>query len=218
MTDREERSREVVPHLRVWVDPGCPWAWQTASWLRNLRDGGHLSLEWRIFSLELNSSDPSTEFWEAARINGEALVSLARARRDWGQEGFERLFWALGRRRHDEDARPSPQLVRAAAIEAGMEGLVEAAVAEPELSELIRNEYEDARLQDVFGVPTLQMLPAGSAIYGPIMPEVPEGTEALEWWSHIRFALEHEELYELKRWPRSRPPGPIQPDPDRSRP
>jgi predicted DsbA family dithiol-disulfide isomerase len=51
--------------VRLWVDPSCPWAWQGAVWLRRLQDAGLVELDWRIFSLELNSSEPDTPFWEA---------------------------------------------------------------------------------------------------------------------------------------------------------
>ena len=40
----------------VWVDPSCPWAWQTARWLRDLRDQGVVRLRWRLYSLELNAT------------------------------------------------------------------------------------------------------------------------------------------------------------------
>ena len=55
-----------VPRIRLWIDPACPWAWQTALWLRDLRDRGVLSLEWKLFSLELNSSERDAPFWDAS--------------------------------------------------------------------------------------------------------------------------------------------------------
>jgi predicted DsbA family dithiol-disulfide isomerase len=205
-TDGDMRI-EAPPLIRVWVHPACPWAWQTALWLVDLRDQGVITLEWRIFSLEVNSSEPGLPFWEAAQRNGEAQVALALAHREGREAAFEALYVALGRLCHDGKQEMSPELVRKAAAEAGMHGLVDRAVAHPELPDEIVAEYDRARAMDVFGVPTLQLLPSGSPIYGPILPEAPRGTEALTWWAHVRFALEHAEMYELKRWPRSRRPG-----------
>ena len=76
--------------VRLWVDPSCPWAWQGAVWLRRLADAGLVALDWRIFSLELNSSEPDTPFWEACRRHGESLVALALARREGGDDAFDR--------------------------------------------------------------------------------------------------------------------------------
>jgi predicted DsbA family dithiol-disulfide isomerase len=196
-----------VPKIRIWVDPACPWAWQTALWLQELRNRGLLTLEWKLFSLELNSSDPDTPFWEAAQRHGEAHVALLLARREGGEAAFEAYYSALGALRHDEKDDMSPQLARKAAAEAGMPDLVERAVADPILPDEVRREYLEARELDVFGVPTLKLLPAGSPIYGPILPLAPTGQDALDWWSAVRFTLEHPELYELKRWPRDRRPG-----------
>ena len=193
--------------MRVWVDPGCPWAWQTAIWLIDLRDQGVLTLEWRIFSLEINSSGRGAPFWEAAERFGEALVALALAHQEAGDVAFEAYYTAFGRLRHDEKREMSPELVRKADADAGLNGLVDRAIAQPDLPDQIAEEYDRARQLDVFGVPTLQLLPTGSPIYGPILPLAPRDDEALAWWEHTRFALDHAEMYELKRWPRGRRPG-----------
>ena len=68
------------PTLRVWVDPGCPWAWQTVRWLRDLRDRGVVRLTWQLFALEVNSSPPGTTFQDAAVKYGDALLALSLAR------------------------------------------------------------------------------------------------------------------------------------------
>ena len=205
--DPTQGTNPECPQIRVWVDPACPWAWQTATWLLDLRDQGMLTLGWRIFSLEINSSPPDLPFWEAAPRYGEALASLALAAREGGDAAFEALYVALGRLRHDEREEMSPELVRKAAVDAGMHGLVDRAAQDPSLAQEVRAGYDDARSSDVFGVPTLQLLPDGRPIYGPILPVAPRGPDALAWWTHIRFALEHNDLYELKRWPRGRRPG-----------
>jgi Mycothiol-dependent nitroreductase Rv2466c len=192
--------------VRVWVDPGCPWAWQTVAWLRDLRDRGLIELEWKLFSLEINSSEPDVPFWEAAATHGESLVALLLARDEGGPAAFETLYAALGRLDHDDEHDVTPELVRKAAAEAEMPDIVDRAVADPSLPERIRSEYLEARALDVFGVPTLQ-IPGRAVIYGPILPLAPTGDDALEWWRTVRFALEHDDLYELKRWPRDRRPG-----------
>src|SRR5215211_8211339 len=88
--------------VTVWVDPSCPWAWQTARWLRDLRDLGAVSLGWRLYSLELNATaQDDVTFEDATARYGGALRALALARREGGDEGFERLYVAIGERLHD---------------------------------------------------------------------------------------------------------------------
>ena len=190
----------------LWVDPGCPWAWQGAVWLRRLAESGRVELDWRIFSLELNSSETDTPFWDACQREGEALVALALARREGGNDAFEHLYVALGRRLHDEKGKPSAELVRAAAAEAGMTDLVERAIAIPELTEEVRREFHDARDQSVFGVPTLKI--AGTkVVYGPLFALAPEGEDAERMWEHTIWLVERPDFFELKRWPRDIRPG-----------
>lgn len=190
----------------LWIDPGCPWAWQTAVWLRELAVAGRVELDWRLFSLELNAMPPQTPFWEACQRDGEALVALALARREGGNPAFERLYDAIGSRLHVQKQEPSPEVVRLAADDAGMPGIVDRAVAVSELTEEITQEFVDARARSVFGVPTLQIGDA-KVLYGPIMALAPERDEADRMWEHTRWLAERDDFFELKRWPRGIRPG-----------
>jgi DSBA-like thioredoxin domain len=196
--------------VTIWVDPSCPWAWQTATWLRRLRDLGVLTIRWRLFSLEINAVGPDVPFAEATERYGQALVALALSRRDGGDEAFERLFVAFGTHLHEAREPISPESIRRAAIEAGAPDLADRAAAEPGLGQAVVQEYLDARALDVFGVPTVQ-LGEGPVMYGPIMPLAPSGEEAVEWWEHVSWLIGRDDLYELKRWPRGRPPGSARP-------
>jgi predicted DsbA family dithiol-disulfide isomerase len=198
-------DRDPAP-LVAWIDPGCPWAWQTARWLRELRDRGLVSIEWRLFSLELNTAGFDLPFAEAADRYGEALMTMALARREAGNAALEAFYVAIGTIVHDDAEPISAEVVRRAAAAAGMPGMAERARADPSLAEEIVQEYRDAREVDVFGVPSLRLGDA-PAVYGPILPEAPTGDDALEWWGHISWLIGHEDVYELKRWPRARRPG-----------
>jgi predicted DsbA family dithiol-disulfide isomerase len=190
----------------LWIDPGCPWAWQGAVWLRRLAESGRVELDWRLFSLELNALPPQTPFWEACERDGEALVALALARREGGNPAFERLYDAIGRRLHVDKQEPTPDVVREAADEAGMRGIVDRAVVMSELTEEITREFVDARGGDVFGVPTLQIGDT-KVFYGPIMALAPQGEEADRMWEHISWLAQRDDFFELKRWPRGIRPG-----------
>jgi hypothetical protein len=165
-----------------------------------------VELDWRLFSLELNALPPQTPFWEACERDGEALVALALARREGGNPAFERLYDAIGRRLHVDKQEPTPDVVREAADEAGMRGIVDRAVVMSELTEEIAREFVDARGGDVFGVPTLQIGDT-KVFYGPIMALAPQGEDADRMWEHISWLAQRDDFFELKRWPRGIRPG-----------
>lgn len=192
--------------LELWVDPSCPWAWQTATWFRALRDRGVLDIEWKLFSLELNASDPGLPFREAATRYGHALLTLALARREAGGSAFEALYVALGRRLHLEKDEISELLLIEAAEEAGFAGLPERADAEADILDEVVAEHLAAKDRSVFGVPTFT-IDGSKPAYGPILSLAPSGDDALSMWEHIRWLAERPEFFEMKRWPRDLRPG-----------
>ncbi len=166
------------------------------------------AIEWRLFSLEVNSAGLDVPFAEATTRYGESLTALALARREEGESAFEDYYVAIGTILHDQGVAVSAGTVRQAADAASMPGLVDRAADDPTLPEEVVQEYRDAREMNVFGVPTLQLEDA-LPIYGPILPEAPQGDEALEWWRHVSWLIAQDDLYELKRWPRPRRPATV---------
>lgn len=193
-------------HVRIWTDPSCPWAWQTAKWLADLEARDLVELEWRVFSLEINASDPDTPYWQACAQQGEALVTLLLARDEGGERAFHSLYAALAERLHKRKERMSPETLRAAATDVGLGELPDRAAATSALVDAVLAEHADARARDVFGVPTLQ-IGGSKVVYGPIQSVPPTAEEALAMWEHVRWLVERPELLELKRWPRDLRPG-----------
>jgi predicted DsbA family dithiol-disulfide isomerase len=192
--------------VRIWVDPSCPWAWQTVRWLLELRDRDEVELSWSLFSLELNSSPKGTSFREATPRHGRSLATLALARDEGGGPAFEALYLALGTLLHEAKREPSPELLHEAAVGAGLGDLPERVDGRPDLDDRLVDEYADARRLDVFGVPTLGIADH-KVVYGPIVAHAPTGEEALSLWRDVRAFAERDDLFELKRWPRDVRPG-----------
>ena len=194
-------------HVDIWVDPSCPWAWQTARWLRDLRDQGLVEPRWRLYSLELNAtSQDDLSFIDATATYGDALLSLALARREGGAGAFERPYVAIGERLHDRKEPMSPELLQLAAAAAGVPDVPPRAWSLPDLAHEVVAEFQAGRDASVFGVPTLEV-DGAAPIYGPILPVAPVGDEALEWWAHVRWLAARSDFFELKRWPRTSRPG-----------
>lgn len=193
--------------VTVWVDPSCPWAWQTARWLRDLRDQGLVDLRWRLYSLELNATfQDDLGFDDAAATYGAALKALALARREGGDSAFERLYVSLGERLHDEGVPMSHALLGEVAADAGIPDVPVRAGADPRLAQEVVDEFRAGRDASVFGVPTLE-IDGAAPIYGPILPFAPRGDEAREWWTHLGWLAMRPDFFELKRWPRTSRPG-----------
>jgi predicted DsbA family dithiol-disulfide isomerase len=196
----------MTRQVRVWLDPSCPWAWQTARWLLDIRDQGWVDLTYELFSLEVNASQPDLPFKEAAPRFGEALASLVLAQREAGDEGFERLYVALGKALHEQKAVMSRDLLRKAGANAGLEELPDRAMADPALGNEVIRRFRDARAHDVFGVPTLA-IDEDKVVYGPIIAQAPTGANGLALWRSVEALADRDAFFELKRWPRDVRPG-----------
>jgi len=199
--------------VRLWIDPSCPWAWQAFSWLRDVRDQGEIDLTYAFFSLEINAHalerndvDPGLPYADAAPTWGTALATLALARREGGDDAVERLLVAIGAARHGRGEPLTPDVLDAAAAEAGLPGLPERGGGDPGLEREILAEYAAARAIDVFGVPTLQ-IDEDAVIYGPIIAVGPSGQDALALWHQVKGIADRDAFFELKRWPRYLRPG-----------
>jgi len=56
-----DSQRTVVD---IYVDPGCPYAWQTSRWLREVESLRPVDLRWHVMSLAvLNEDKEMPEEW-----------------------------------------------------------------------------------------------------------------------------------------------------------
>jgi Mycothiol-dependent nitroreductase Rv2466c len=196
-----------MTRVRVWVDPSCPWAWQTMRWLLDVRGAAGLNLTYSLFSLEVNATDPELPFEEAAPTYGRALAALALARRKDGDEGLESLYLAIGQRLHDPKEPMSESLLDEAVGAAGYPGLMDEVDRQlDDLAADVVESYRAARERDVFGVPTLA-IEDDKVIYGPVIAVAPTGEDGLALWEQVRGLADRDVFFELKRWPRDVRPG-----------
>lgn len=195
-------TTQAPTQLNVHVDPLCPLAWRTALWLREASKVRPIEITWRIFSLEIiNRKEGTTPDY----VNGygwAALRSLALARRQYGNAGFEKLYVALGNAQHGrKESIREQSVVAACAHEVGFgEDFVSKALADDSTAQDVVNDHEEAvKRYHAFGVPTIAFQGSEVGFYGPIIHTVPQGEEAGEFWDHISWELHNPNLFELKR-------------------
>lgn len=82
--------------IEFYFAPGCPWAWRTALWARNVAIQRPLQITWKCFSLStVNSANPN--YPQAARTFGYKSEQLmVAAGRHGGNDAVERIYMALG--------------------------------------------------------------------------------------------------------------------------
>jgi hypothetical protein len=185
--------------MDFYFDPLCPWAWRTSKWVRELERAQIVSVDWRFFSLSVINEGSDDVLDDSNNAGSVGLRTLALVKKTDGSEKAGKLYLAMGERSHEVPRRLIISLVQDALGSVGLEPtLVEKAMADPETREQVLRDHRTAVDRvGAFGVPTI-VLESGKGIFGPVIED--EGaTEPAEMWTHVRWLIEKEGFFELKR-------------------
>ena len=80
----------MTESVRFYFDPTCPWAWQTAKWIREVEGVRDIGVQWRLFSLRLVNESPDDPLTDTSARSVPALRALALIGREHGNEAVGR--------------------------------------------------------------------------------------------------------------------------------
>jgi hypothetical protein len=185
----------------VYVDPFCPWCFQTARWARRLEELGVVDLSWGFFSLEVQNADHGGfDITTHTRSVPSMRVALL-VREELGQVAVGRYYLEVaGRMHHRDEQLRSLETIEGALTDAGLDPAYAArALADEGTAHRLMAEHE-ALSERGFGVPTIVLdREDGPAMFGPVIPHVPDDVGSLELWEHATWVIRNPDVYELKR-------------------
>jgi len=89
------------------LDPMCPWAYQTAVWIRRVREQRPLEITWRFFSLEeVNREEGKKHPWEREWSYGWSLMRIGALLRRQDMDLLDRWYLTAGTALHVEGRKP----------------------------------------------------------------------------------------------------------------
>ena len=194
-------SSPVAERIELFFDPGCPWTWKTAQWLR--RTG--VPVEWRAFRLELGIEGPVPGTWATAARGSQLALRLVEHLAASGRHTDTDLFYAaVGERVHEGLQPMSADLVRSVAGDLGLGPDAVSALDDDGLDGAVRAAYDDAvsLVGPGLGSPVLAVTFADGrrrGVFGPIVTAPLDEPDALRLWDAIVTALSIDALAELKR-------------------
>jgi 2-hydroxychromene-2-carboxylate isomerase len=190
------RGQQVDFHFDVM----CPWAYQSAVWIRDVRRQTGLEISWRFFSLEeINRQEGKKHPWERPWSYGWSLLRVAALLRRESMDDVDRFYEVAGRRLHVEGRKPhTPDGARDVLAEIGLDpALVDVAMGDPTTHDDVLADHERVVDAGGFGVPTLFFDDA--CIFGPVVVPAPTGPAAVRLWELVQGWREFPNLYELRR-------------------
>jgi hypothetical protein len=201
--------------LEFFLDPLCPFAWQTSVWIRRVAELRSLDIGWRFISLymihEHEEGSPAMAAARERALQYHRVLDAVRSAH--GNEPVGKLYEAWGRQLwYGEPQRSTMDLVHEIDIAAllAAEGLpveLADAAADDSHDAVIRAETALAfeRAGGDLGTPIISWDPPnGSSFFGPVISSVPSDDDALALYDALRTLAEFPDFAEIKRT--KRPP------------
>lgn len=187
--------------VEFFFDLMCPWAYQGAIWIREVRARTGLDIRWRFFSLEeINRVEGKKHPWEREWSFGWSQMRVAAMIRRRSQAEVDRWYEIFGKAFHEDAVRTHDPAVHRELLERhGFGGeTLDDALADPTTTDEVRADHDHVvHDHGAFGVPTL-VFPDGRSIFGPVVVPAPLGAEAERLW-HVTLAWnEFPHLYEMR--------------------
>ena len=211
--------------VELYVDPVCPFCWQTSKWLRQVQRLEGLDVGWRFISLKMVNEEVGYDGlpanYPAVHDNGTKLLRLlAATRAHAGNDTVGLLYAALGEQLWEREApepgdfaavlevHAQPIDPRPALASLALPEELAAAVEDPDHDTVIREETEQARARtgrDV-GTPIVAFDPPdGPGFFGPVISDLPSDEDAVAYYRAIELVASWPGFAELKRTLRTMP-------------
>lgn len=179
-----------------------PVTWRTSRWVRDVAGRTGEPVTWKFLSLAVlnEGKDVPEQFRPVLAFGRTAHRVLAAADQKYGQEAVERLYSALGRRLHYENAGPDTVTLATAVAEAQLPADLVDAVEDSSLDTVVRASHDEAqaRVGTETGSP-VTAVDGGPGFFGPVVAPVPEGADADRLFEALRLLSAVPQFSELKR-------------------
>jgi 2-hydroxychromene-2-carboxylate isomerase len=177
------QSDRTGSKVTLWLDPVCPYSWNTARWLDAVAGKTGLAIDWQLMSLaELNKGRELPPA-QQARIRDSLKVGrlMAAIAREQGTAGWTAAYFAFGERYFDRSEPLNDSLIAHVLNTAGVFDATAAAISDTSLDELVRDQHQAGQdaLGETGGSPILRI--DGHTFFGPVLTALPdaEATTAL---------------------------------------
>jgi predicted DsbA family dithiol-disulfide isomerase len=173
------QSDRTGSKVTLWLDPVCPFSWNTARWLDAVAENTGLTIDWQLMSLAVLNKARELPPAQQARMRDSLQVGrlMAAIAREQGTASWTAAYFAFGERYFDRSEPLNDSLVAHVLTTAGVRDVTAAAISDTSLDELVRDQHQAAQdaLGETGGSPILRI--DGHTFFGPVLTALPD-TEA----------------------------------------
>jgi DSBA-like thioredoxin domain len=172
----DRKLSEGIPGtVTLWLDPVCPFSWNTARWLAAAADEAGFHIDWRLMSLAILNAGrelppPEQAHMRDSRQVGRLMVAL---RGELGADAMAKAYFAFGQRFFDQSAALDDGLVDQVAAAVGARHVTVAALTDASLDATVRESHEASQeaLGETSGSPLITI--DDHTMFGPVLTAVP---------------------------------------------
>ncbi|OBH40127.1 DsbA family protein [Mycobacterium mantenii] len=195
---------QTEPKVTMWLDPVCPFSWNTARWLRAVAERTGMAIDWRLMSLAVLNEGRELPPPQQARMRDSQQIGrlMAAVARDGGADGWAAAYFAFGERYFDHSEPVDAKLIAHVLMTVGVGGGAAAAVSDESLDVWIRQQHQAAQdaLGETGGSPILRI--DGHTFFGPVLTGVPAEEDAAAVFDAVAILAATPQFTQLQR-PRS---------------
>ena len=185
-----------------WFDPLCPWAWMASRWMLEVEKVRDVRTTFHVMSLAvLNSGRDMPDDYQKM-MDLEAWIGVRASiavEQKYGSEALRNFYTALGTRLHLGEEPKTPETVRAALTEVGLDPAIADEAQTDMYDEALHashHEGMDPVGMDV-GTPVIRV--NGMSLFGPVISPAPKGEAAGDLFDGFVKVTAYSGFFELKR-------------------
>ncbi|WP_078280919.1 hypothetical protein [Mycobacteroides franklinii] len=187
--------------VRTWLDPVCPFSWNTARWLDAVAAQSGLLVDWQLMNLAVLNEGRELPPAQQARMRDSRQVGrlMAGIHRELGQRGLHRAYFTFGRLYFDKSLPVGEKLADGVLAAVTPLTTTSKSLSDTTLDELVRSSHEAGQcaLGDVGGSPLVQL--QGRTFFGPVLTSVPDRDTAQTLFDAISGLARVSEFTQLQR-------------------
>lgn len=159
----------------IWLDPVCPFSWNTARWLDSAVPRSGQTLDWQLMNLHILNQGREVPPHLRQRMDDSQKVGrlMAAVDRELGQTGLRDAYLAFGKLYFDQSEPLSIDIADRVLAAVSARETTSAAMADSSLDKLVRTSHESGQdaLGDVGGSPLVRL--RGRTFFGPVLTSLP---------------------------------------------
>lgn len=193
-----ERAQSTVT---LWLDPVCPFSWNTARWLKAAAEMAGFAIDWQLMNLAILNEGRELPPPQQARMNDSQRVGrlMAALRDELGQGAIATAYFAFGVEYFDRSRALDDEIVEHVLRAVGARRTTAAAIYDTSLDAVVSRCHQASQeaLGEAGGSPLITV--DGHTAFGPVLTAVPVADRTLAVFEAVKSLLLTPQFSELHR-------------------